>query len=106
MQLHEVSSERRRFCRGSKSSTLYNLQVGVRTTSRNRLTLDVINLFDANVNDVDYYYASSLRSDPYYTYPNYVGPCPAGKTCGVGVNDIHFHPAVRRTLRVYASFPV
>ena len=41
------------------------------------------NLFDAQVSDIDYYFASRLPGEP----PS-------------GVNDIHVHPAVPRTLRV------
>jgi hypothetical protein len=48
-----------------------------------RLTADVFNLFDAKVSDIDYYFASRLPGEPLS-----------------GVDDIHIHPAVPRTLRV------
>ena len=46
-------------------------------------TADVFNLFDAKVSDIDYYFTSRLPGEPL-----------------AGVDDIHFHPAVPRTLRV------
>ena len=48
-----------------------------------RLTVDIFNLLNARDSDIDYYYASRLPGEP------------AG-----GVNDIHAHPALPRTVRV------
>ena len=42
-----------------------------------------INAFDAKVSDIDYFFTSRLPGEPLE-----------------GVEDIHFHPAVPRTLRV------
>jgi hypothetical protein len=47
----------------------------------------VYNLLDAEVSDIDYYFASRLPGEP-------LG----------GVDDIHVHPAVPRTLRVSMVF--
>ena len=51
-----------------------------------RVTADLFNLFDAEVSDIDYYFTSRLPGEPLS-----------------GVDDIHFHPAVPRTVRVSAS---
>jgi outer membrane receptor protein involved in Fe transport len=71
----------------SRSTTLWNGEVGYRLTSRARIVLDAFNLFDAKVSDIDYFYASRLPGEP------------AG-----GVEDVHFHPALPRTARVGLHF--
>jgi hypothetical protein len=43
----------------------------------------IYNLLDAEVSDIDYYFASRLQGEPL-----------------AGVDDIHVHPAVPRTLRL------
>jgi hypothetical protein len=67
----------------SKPTTLAYLQGGYDLTRKLRLTADSFNLFDAEVSDIDYFFASRLPGEPL-----------------AGVDDIHFHPAVPRTLRV------
>ena len=70
----------------SKATGLVNLQVGYQVARKLRVTADVFNLFDEAVSDIDYYFASRLPGEP-------LG----------GVQDIHFHPAVPRTVRVSLS---
>ena len=48
-----------------------------------RIAFDVFNLLDANASDIDYYYASRLGGEP-----------------EGGLNDVHTHPTIPRTLRV------
>ncbi len=67
----------------SKATTLVNLEAGYRLSKRARLVLDVFNLLDAEVSDIDYFYASRLPGE---------GPD--------GVEDIHFHPTATRTMRL------
>ena len=67
----------------SKPTTLVNLGTGYDVVRNMRLTVDVFNLFDAEVSDIEYYFTSRLRSEPLD-----------------GVTDTHFHPAVPRTVRV------
>jgi len=67
----------------SEPTTLINLQGGYQLFKTARLNVDVFNLFDAKVSDIDYYFASRLPGEPLQ-----------------GVDDIHFHPAVPRTVRV------
>jgi hypothetical protein len=67
----------------SSSTRLLNGQVGARLTSQVDLVLDAFNLLDAEASDVDYFYASRLQDEP-----------------DEGVDDIHTHPTLPRTLRV------
>jgi hypothetical protein len=48
-----------------------------------RATADVFNLFDAQHSDIEYYFASRLPGEPLE-----------------GIEDIHLHPVIPRTLRV------
>lgn len=83
----------------SHPTTTLSLQAGLKFSKTTRLSLDVFNLLDAKASDIDYYYNSSIPSDPAYTKPGYTGSCPV-EQCGAGVADIHFHPIERRLLRV------
>lgn len=76
----------------SSPSTLANLRVGYRMDRRTQLILDVFNLFNRKMNDIEYYYCSMLRSE--VATP---GTCANGNS---GTDDIHFHPAEPRTLRL------
>jgi outer membrane receptor protein involved in Fe transport len=67
----------------SASTTLANARIGYKLDRSTRLTLDVFNLFDKKASDIDYFYRSRLRGE-----------------VGEGRDDIHFHPAERRTLRL------
>ena len=68
----------------SSSSTLLNAKFGYALTPQAKLTLEAINLFNRAASDIDYFYASRLRSDP----------------PGVSVSDIHSHPAEPRSFRL------
>jgi outer membrane receptor protein involved in Fe transport len=57
--------------------------VGYKFNRRWTVQLDAFNLFDRKASDVDYYYASRLPGEP-----------------AEGVDDIHYHPAERRTFRL------
>ncbi|MDP9024776.1 MAG: TonB-dependent receptor [Candidatus Eremiobacteraeota bacterium] len=83
----------------SHPTTTINLQAGIKPTKNLRLSLDLFNLLDTRASDIDYYYNSSIPSDPAYTKPGYTGACPIA-ACGVGVADVHFHPIERRLLRI------
>jgi hypothetical protein len=67
----------------SQSTSLVNGEIGYRFTERYRLVGEVFNLFDGRVSDIDYYYTSRLPGEP-----------------GEGVDDIHTHPALPRSLRI------
>jgi hypothetical protein len=67
----------------SKSTTLWNGEIGYRASSKVRVVLELFNIFNADVSDIDYFYASRLPGEP-------VG----------GVEDVHTHPAPPRSARV------
>ena len=71
----------------SKSTTLWNGEVGYRLSNKARLVLEAFNLFDAEVSDIDYFYASRLPGEP-----------------ADGVEDIHTHPALPRSARIGIQF--
>ncbi len=66
----------------SRSSLTTNLRVSRRLWAGGELTLDVFNLFDRELNDIEYFYESRL--------PGEAAP----------VADRHIHPAEPRTLRL------
>ncbi len=70
----------------SASSMLVNARLGYAVSRRLRLGVEVLNLFDREVDDIAYFYESQLRGEP--------GP----------VSDRHFHPAEPRTVRVSLRF--
>jgi hypothetical protein len=67
----------------SRSTTLWNGEIGCRVLDRARLVLEAFNLFDAQVSDIDYAYTSRLPGEP----PE-------------GIADVHLHPTLPRTLRI------
>jgi outer membrane receptor protein involved in Fe transport len=71
----------------SSSSFLVNAHAGYRFGERWLLRVSIFNLFDRDVNDIEYYYPSLLAGEP------------AGPDDG-GYNDVHFHPAEPFSLRV------
>ncbi len=66
----------------SGSSTLVNARLGYRFASGLSLALEVFNLLDETVSDIDYFYESRL--------PGEAEP----------VEDVHFHPAEKRSARL------
>lgn len=66
----------------SSASTLVNLQAGYKVGRNMKLTVSLLNLFDARVSDIDYFYSSQLRNEP------------------APVDDIHTHPTEPRTVRL------
>jgi hypothetical protein len=69
----------------STASAIFNAQASYTVTPWARLTVDVFNLFDAQVDDISYFYTSQLRSER--------SP----------VDGIHFHPAEKRSVRLGAA---
>ncbi len=67
----------------SNSSTVFNLQATYQVNAKTRIRFDVFNLFNANANDITYYYPSRLPGEP-----------------AEGVNDLHSHPMETRTFRL------
>ncbi|MDQ2680918.1 MAG: TonB-dependent receptor, partial [Candidatus Eremiobacteraeota bacterium] len=82
----------------SKPTTTISLQAGFKPSKDTKIGFDIFNLLGAKASDIDYYYNSSIPSDPGYTKPGFAGPCPIAQ-CGVGVPDVHFHPIERPLIR-------
>jgi outer membrane receptor protein involved in Fe transport len=70
----------------SDASTVVNLRAGFRWL-RWELFGDVLNIFDSEDHDIDYFYASRLPGEP-----------------AAGIEDIHYHPLEPRTFRVYLGY--
>jgi outer membrane receptor protein involved in Fe transport len=68
-----------------ESSTMANLAIGW-SNDRWRFQADVLNLFDSDDKDIQYFYGSRLPGEPMD-----------------GVEDIHYHVFEPRQIRVYAS---
>jgi outer membrane receptor protein involved in Fe transport len=66
----------------SKSTTIFNGEVGYKLSEKIRLTLEGYNLFNAEVSDIDYFFESRLRDEP------------------APVQDNHFHAAIPRSARL------
>jgi hypothetical protein len=66
----------------SGGTTLWNGEIGYRASGTARVVLEVFNAFDAEVSDIDYFYVSRLPGEP----PQ-------------GIEDVHTHPAIPRSVR-------
>jgi outer membrane receptor protein involved in Fe transport len=80
----------------STASTIFNAYVSYRLTQKARLSLDVFNLFNAQVDDIAYFYRSRLPGEP-------LGAPAGAPGAAAGVEDIHFHPAENRSVRFSAA---
>jgi len=67
----------------SNSTTVLNLQATYQINPKTRVRFDVFNLFNANANDIAYYYKSRLPGE-----------------AAEGVNDLHCHPMESRAFRL------
>lgn len=67
------------------ASTLVNWRMGYQVTDQLTLTLDILNLFDSNDHDIEYFYASQLRGE------------------NRPVDDHHYHVFEPRTWRLAAE---
>ena len=67
----------------SRSTTIWNGEVGYRVSARTRVVLEGFNLLDSKAADIDYFYRSRLPGEPLD-----------------GVGDIHTHPSLPRSARV------
>ena len=67
----------------SESTGLVNGQLGYHLTPRAHIVVDAFNLLNARVSDIDYFYTSRLPGEP-----------------AAGVDDIHTHPTLPRSIRL------
>jgi hypothetical protein len=88
----------------SPPSTVWNYQYTQKLKGNGRLSVDVFNLFNANVPDVTYYYNSWLPYDaknPANATNPAINPVLGANIDGnAGVPDYHFHPASLRVVRL------
>jgi hypothetical protein len=66
----------------SKATSILNGELGYKFSERLRLLVEGYNLLDAEVSDIDYFFESRLRDEP------------------EAVEDIHFHAAIPRSVRM------
>jgi outer membrane receptor protein involved in Fe transport len=66
----------------SQSTSIVNGEIGYKFSERLRLTVEAYNLFDAEVSDIDYFFASRLQGE------------------AAPVEDVHFHAAIPRSARL------
>jgi outer membrane receptor for Fe3+-dicitrate len=66
----------------SRSTSIVNGEIGYQFSNKVRLAAEGFNLFDAQVSDIDYFFESRLRDEP------------------EPVEDLHFHAAIPRSVRV------
>lgn len=67
----------------SRATTLWNAEAAVRLSRRARVVLQGFNLFNSKVADIDYFYRSRLPGE-----------------AADGVDDVHTHPALPRSVRL------
>jgi hypothetical protein len=70
----------------SSATSLVDARVGW-GRERLRVYVDVLNLFDSDDHDIDYFYASRVAGEP-----------------EEGIEDVHFHPVEPRTFRAYGEW--
>src|SRR5688572_7660127 len=66
----------------SRPTSIVNGEIGYQFSNKVRLAAEGFNLFDAEVSDIDYFFESRLRDEP------------------EPVEDLHFHAAIPRSVRV------
>ena len=62
---------------------LLNLEIGYKFNRRARIAVEAFNRLDSKASDIDYFYASRLPGEP-----------------DGGIDDVHLHPTIPRTIRV------
>jgi len=67
----------------SSSSRIVQASIGWTATQRVRVVVEALNLLNARVSDIDYYYTSRLPGEP-----------------AAGLDDVHGHPVEPRSLRI------
>ena len=78
----------------STSSTLFNAEAGYQFSKNLLGKIEVLNIFNRHVNDIEYLYASCLRSE------SATPACDANAPTRDGVVDRHVHPSEPRSARV------
>lgn len=72
----------------SDNTQIVNLNLGYRFDSKLTLKLDILNAFDSDDHDIDYFYASRL----------------ANESASDGIEDLHYHVLEPRTFRLSLAY--
>lgn len=83
----------------SAPSTIFSVQFTGKLNPKYALTLEALNIFNAQADDVEYYYGSWLPGDA-ANPANANDPTVNPTLGGGGVNDYYFHPSELRSLRL------
>jgi hypothetical protein len=89
----------------SSPSSVVNVQLSLKRPNGRRFNLDVLNLLNAQSDDVEYYYGSWVPQDaknPAYATNPAINPLLGGG----GVPDYEFHPSEGRIVRLTYTVPV
>jgi hypothetical protein len=89
----------------SAPTGIVNAQFSLKSRNGHRLNLDILNLLNAQADDVEYYYGSWVPQDaknPAYASNPTINPLLGGG----GVNDYEFHPSEGRIVRLTYSLPI
>ncbi len=89
----------------SSPTGIVNAQISFKQANKAHLNLDILNLFNAQADDVNYYYGSWVPQDakvPAYANNPTINPLLGGS----GVQDYHFHPSEGRIVRLTYSLPI
>ncbi|MGA2396084.1 MAG: TonB-dependent receptor plug domain-containing protein [Candidatus Lustribacter sp.] len=89
----------------SAPTGIVNAQISLKRPNNHRLNLDILNLLNAQGDDVEYYYGSWAAQDaknPAYANNPTINPLLGGS----GVQDYTFHPAQGRIVRLTYVLPL
>jgi len=89
----------------SASTGIVNAQLSLKAGNGHRWNLDILNLFNAQADDVEYYYGSWVPQDakvPAYANNPTINPLLGGS----GVQDDTFHPSEGRIVRLTYVLPI
>jgi outer membrane receptor protein involved in Fe transport len=80
----------------SPATSIFNGRVGYRLDNGWRIQLDILNLFNAQANQITYAYGSLIKTDNLYNLcypPAQTAPIAPAAVCQNGVMDYVLHPA-------------
>ena len=89
----------------SSPTGIVNAQISFKRPNKARLNLDILNVLNAQADDVEYYYGSWVPQDariPAYANNPAINPLLGGS----GVQDYTFHPTEGRIVRLTYSLPI
>lgn len=89
----------------SNPSTVFNAQLTAKMHRNSKLEFELLNVFNQQSDDVQYYYGSYLPQDA--ANPTYANDATVNPTLGgAGVSDYHVHPSQKRVVRLNLTMPL